>query len=103
MSAAWPLSQRIPFRFAVIAAALLMLPHAVPLFIVPGGDHLFLALTFGCHGLATWFGALLGLDVPPLEFTGSGDQLWYYLHALLAVSVALLGTLVWTACARRQA
>jgi uncharacterized membrane protein YphA (DoxX/SURF4 family) len=103
MPEAWSLPHRVAFRFGVIAAVLLVLPHAVPLFILPGGDHLFFALTLGCHGIATWFGALLGLDVPPLDFTGSGDQLWNYVHALFTALVAVLGALGWTVFERKRA
>jgi len=97
----WSLPRLIAFRFGVIAALLLMSPYVF--WIVPGAGPLNVALLRGWHWLASWFGALLGLDVPPLRPTGSGDALWNYLHALLSLILAALGTLAWTFASRRRA
>ncbi len=100
MADVWSVSKRIGFRFGVIAAALLMTEHA---FIFLPSSTLFLAVLRGWHWLSTQFGALLGLEVPPLEFTGSGDQLWMYLRVALCIGIAAIAALVWTLRARALA
>lgn len=99
MPAAWPLPQRIAFRFGVLLAALMTFEHLLAF--VPGAEPLAFALMRGWHWLACQLGALLGLDVPPLRFTGSGDQLWLYLQLLLFVMIATVGTVVWSLVDRR--
>ncbi|HEY5924162.1 MAG TPA: hypothetical protein VIV11_20935 [Kofleriaceae bacterium] len=99
--AAWPFARLIAFRFGVIAAVLLMSPHMF--WVVPGADALMVAIIRAWHWLATQFGALLGLDVPPLAPTGSGDALWNYLQFFLSLIGAAIGTLVWTLASRRRA
>lgn len=101
MHAAWPLPQRIAFRFGVIVAALMTFEHLLAF--VPGAGPLAFAMLRGWHGLACQLGALLGLDVPPLQFTGSGDQLWLYLQLLLFAIIAAIGTVVWSLVDRRRA
>src|SRR5687768_4253783 len=101
MHAAWPLPQRIAFRFGVIVAALMTFEHLLAF--VPGADPLAVAMLRGWHGLACQLGALLGLEVPPLQFTGSGDQLWLYLQLLLFAIIAAIGTVVWSLVDRRRA
>ena len=92
MPAAWSPARLIAFRFGVIAALLLMSPQVF--WVVPGAQPLVIAIIRAWHWLATQFGALLGLDVPPLVPTGSGDALWNYLQVALeelpAASVALM-------------
>jgi hypothetical protein len=100
MAEVWSPAKRFAFRFGVIAAALLMTAHCyvfVPSVTIVG------AVISGWHWLSTQFGALLGIDVPPLEFTGSGDQLWMYLQFLLCVLLAALGAVGWTLRARALA
>ncbi|HEY5950245.1 MAG TPA: hypothetical protein VIV40_32345 [Kofleriaceae bacterium] len=97
---AWSAWQRFAFRFGVIAAALMVSMH---LFIFVPIPALTIALMRGWHWLSVQFGALLGLDVPPLEFTGSGDQLWHYLQLALCGLFAVIGALAWTLRARAVA
>src|SRR5690606_26016549 len=99
MPAAWPPPQRIAFRFGVLLAALVTLDHLIAL--LPGGGPLAFAMIRGWHWLACQLGALLGLDVPPLRFTGSGDQLWLYLQLLWFVMIAAVATVVWSLVDRR--
>lgn len=101
MSAAWSLPQRIVFRFGVLLAGLLTIEHLIAF--VPGAGRLAFAILCGWHWLASRFGTLLGLDVPPLVFTGSGDQLWLYLQLLLVAIIAAFGTVVWSLVDRRRA
>lgn len=100
MTEPWSIPQRIAFRFGVIAALLLASDH---LFLFVPSATLFFATARAWHWLATQFGALLGLEVPPLELTGSGDQLWHYLRAALCLIVAAFGALVWTLRSRTLA
>jgi uncharacterized membrane protein YphA (DoxX/SURF4 family) len=101
MPAVWPLPQRIAFRFGVLVAALLMLDHT--LLYVPGSVHVYVAVQRTWHWLASELGHVLGLDVPPLQFTGSGDQLFHYLQLLLIVMVGVVGTTAWSLAARARA
>ncbi|HEX5058914.1 MAG TPA: hypothetical protein VFV99_06120, partial [Kofleriaceae bacterium] len=97
----WSLPRVVAFRFGVLAALLLVSPTV--LWPVPGAAPLVIAIMRGWHWLATQFGALLGLDVPPLAPTGSGDALWNWLQALLSILLAVPGTLVWLLVDRRRA
>jgi uncharacterized membrane protein YphA (DoxX/SURF4 family) len=101
MTAVWPLPQRIAFRFGVLVGAMLMLDFALA--IVPFGVHVYFALQRGWHWLATELGHVLGLEVPPLQFTGSGDQLFHYLQLLLVVMFAAVGATAWSLAARARA
>jgi hypothetical protein len=101
MSASWSLPQRIAFRFGVLLAGLLTFEHLLAF--VPGAEPLAFAMICGWHWAACQVGALLGLDVPPLVFTGSGDQLWMYLQLLLVAVLAGVGTIVWSLVDRRRA
>jgi uncharacterized membrane protein YphA (DoxX/SURF4 family) len=99
----WSPARRIAFRFGVITGGHLMLAHGFVFALVPGTERMFYALLVGWHRIACWLGALLGLDVPPLAFTGSGDQLFHYLQLLTIAIAAVFGTLAWTLLSRRRA
>jgi hypothetical protein len=92
---------RIGFRFGVIAGALLFGPWFIGAF--PGAAPLMLALERAWHWLASRFAeVVLGIELPPLVFTGSGDQLYHYIQLLLVVILATLGTLVWSLRTKRR-
>jgi hypothetical protein len=97
----WSLPKRITFRFGVIAAALLFGPWFIAL--VPGGTPLMLAIERAWHWLTSRFAeVVLGIELPPLVFTGSGDQLYHYVQLLLVVILATLGTLAWSWRTKRR-
>jgi uncharacterized membrane protein YphA (DoxX/SURF4 family) len=89
----WSWQRKFAFRFGVIAAALLMTEHV---FVFIPSATVLLAVLRGWHWLSSQFGSMVGFDVPPLEFTGSGDQLWLYLRAVLCLIFAMIGATVWT-------
>lgn len=97
----WSLPRVIAFRFGVLATLLLISPTLF--WVVPGAQSIVIAIMTAWHWLATQLGALLGVDVPPLQPTGSGDALWNYLQALLSILLAALGTAVWLLVDRRRA
>ena len=89
MDGAWPRGKRLAFRFGFTWLVLWLTLHCwvfVPI------DAVVSALFNAWHAIATWLGALLGLDVPPFEPTGSGDQLWCYLQLLASVIIAAVAT-----------
>jgi hypothetical protein len=96
----WPRWKLIAFRFGVLATALTFSLH---LWAFVPSETAALAIMRGWHTVATWLGAWLGLDVPPLQITGSGDQLYMYLQFLASVILAAIGTVVWTLCSRARA
>jgi hypothetical protein len=100
MEGAWPRGKLIAFRFGLIATTLVMSLH---LWIFVPSRTVILGLVAAWHMIATWLGALLGLDVPPHHFTGSGDQLFYYLQFLASLIIAALATAVWTLLSRARA
>jgi hypothetical protein len=92
--------RRFGFRFGVVFAAILVLPF--PLDLIPKTD--FLVETYG-HAwdvLGHHFGALLGLDVPPSQPTGSGDTMIAWLLMLLSVLIALAIAAIWASVDRRS-
>jgi uncharacterized membrane protein YphA (DoxX/SURF4 family) len=97
---AWPRWKLIAFRFGLVAIVLAMSLHAwvfVPSETVMG-------VVFDVwHTIATWLGALLGLEVPPLEPSGSGDQLVCYLQFLASLILAVIVTALWTWRSRARA
>lgn len=98
----WSLPARISFRFGVIAGALLFGPWFIA--VIPGMGFAMLAILRGWHWLATRFAdVVLGIELPPLVFTGSGDQLFHYVQLLIVVIVAAVGTAVWSWRTKRRA
>ena len=97
----WSRLTRIAFRFGVIAGALLFGPWFIR--VIPGGWSLAFAIERGWHWLASRFAeVVLGIELPPLIFTGSGDQLFHYVQLLLVAILASLGTLAWSWRTKRR-
>lgn len=99
----WSPGRRFAFRFGVIAAALAMLASGFPFLLVLATGGAYIRLLEAWHRVTCWLGNLLGLEVPPLQFTGSGDQLFHYLQLLTIILAAILGALAWTLVSRRRA
>jgi hypothetical protein len=92
---------RIGFRFGVIAGAWLFGPWFIAL--IPGATPLMLAFERASHWLTARFAQIvLGFELPPLVFTGSGDQLYHYVQLLLVAILATFGTLVWSWRTKRR-
>jgi hypothetical protein len=93
--------KRIGFRFGVIAAALLFGPWFIA--VLPGATPIMFAFDRAWYWLASRFAdVVLGIELPPFVFTGSGDQLYHYVQLLLVVILATLGTLVWSWRTKRR-
>ena len=103
-SAWWSLGRRIAFRFGTLAASLLMLPFAIALVArIANSEQVFFTLIAPWHWLVGRFAeVVLGIELPPRMFTGSGDTLWNYVELLFVVVVSLAGTLVWSLLDRRR-
>ncbi len=99
----WSPGRRFAFRFGVIAGALAMLAHGFPFMLLLATGGVYAHLLAGWHRVTCWLGSLLGLEVPPLRFTGSGDQLFHYLQLLTIVLAAIVGALAWMLVSRRRA
>jgi uncharacterized membrane protein YphA (DoxX/SURF4 family) len=97
----WPLSQRVAFRFGVVFGAITLFPF--PIGLIPKTDWLAEYMTKPFDWLTEWFGeSVLGLDVPPVVPTGSGDTLRAYLWLLLTAILAAIGCAVWSALDERK-
>lgn len=91
----WSLPKRIAFRFGLIAAAILYGPWFIGL--IPGTWFAQMAIERAWHWLASRFAdVVLGIELPPLVYTGSGDQLFHYVQLLLVMIIAALGTIAWS-------
>ncbi len=93
MDGAWPRWKLIAFRFGFAWLVLWLTLHC---WVFVPSETVLVALFRAWHAISTWLGALLGLDVPPFEPTGSGDQLWCYLQALANVLIAVVVAIVWS-------
>src|SRR5215470_17339677 len=97
----WSLSQRVAFRFGVVFGAITLYP--LPIGLIPKTDWLAEYMTKPLDWLTEWFGeSVLGLDVPPIVPTGSGDTLRAHLWLLLTAILAAIGCAVWSAIDERK-
>jgi hypothetical protein len=92
--------RRFGFRFGVVFAAILVLPF--PLDLIPKTDFLVEKYGDAWDVLGHHFGALLGLDVPPTQPTGSGDTMISWLLMLLSLLIALAIAAIWASVDRRS-
>lgn len=98
----WSRVKRIGFRFGVIAAGLLFGPWFIGIF--PRTGPVMFAIERAWHWLVSRFAeVVLGIEIPPLVFTGSGDQLYHYVQLLLVAILAAIGTLAWSLKTQRTA
>jgi hypothetical protein len=97
----WPLFKRVAFRFGIVFGAITLFPF--PIGLIPKTDWLAEYMTKPFDWLVEWFGeSVLGLDVPPIVPTGSGDTLRAYLWLLLTAILAAIGCAVWSAIDERK-
>src|SRR4051812_22878351 len=97
----WALPTRIAFRFGVIAGGLLFGPWFIRM--IPGTFPVMLAIERAWHWLASRFAdVVLGIELPPLVFTGSGDQLFHYVQLLLVVIISAIATVLWSLRTRKR-
>jgi hypothetical protein len=97
----WTALQRFSFRFGVVFGAITLFPF--PIGLIPKTDWLAEYMTKPFDWLVEWFGeSVLGLDVPPVVPTGSGDTLRAYLWLLLTAILAAIGCAVWSAIDERK-
>lgn len=98
----WSPARRLAFRFGLLFAALLLFPF--PLGYLPWTDELPQLLNKPLEALVSWCAtAVLGLDEPSTQPTGSGDSTYAYVFHLVALVLAAAGAAAWTALDRRRA
>lgn len=98
----WGIGWRIGFRFGALVVALFQFPF--PLTAFPHIRWLTDWLTRPWDWAIVWFAErALGLPAPSLVPNGSGDTTAAYVHSLLVLLVAALGTVVWSVVDRRRA
>lgn len=101
MIAPWSLGKRIAFRFVLLLWGLIAFPFFA--YLVPGGDWLNDVLSWPITTLTLWFADhVLGLGSLDVTFTGSGDATVSYVHDLVCLILAVLGTAVWSVLDRRR-
>jgi len=98
---AMQVTQRVAFRFGIVFGAVTLFPF--PIGLIPKTDWLAEYMNKPLDWLVEWFGeSVLGLDVPPVVPTGSGDTLRAYLWLLLTVILAAIGAAIWSVIDERK-
>ncbi len=97
----WSPARRVAFRFGFVLGALYLYPF--PLGLIPKTDWLAEPLTRPFEWLVSWCAtAVLGLDEPSFEMTGSGDSAAAYVNCLVLLVLAAAGAALWSALDRRR-
>ncbi|MEO8701679.1 MAG: DoxX family membrane protein [Kofleriaceae bacterium] len=98
---AWSIPKRVAFRFGFIAGLVFVFPF--PIGLLPKTDWLAEQLNAPWEAFVCWFAqAVLGLDRPATEMTGSGDTTFAWVAFLVTLIVAAIGTVIWSVLDRKR-
>ena len=97
----WSLPRRVAFRFAFLAAALLVWPF--PFGVLPKTDPIADALNAPWNWFVVWTAEhVLNIPAPSMDSGGGSDSTWRWIQLLVTVALALAGTAVWSIADRRR-
>lgn len=97
----WSLPRRVAFRFAFLAAAVLVWPF--PFGVLPKTDAIADALNAPWNWSVVWTAEhILGIPAPSMDSGGSSDSTWGWIQLLVIVAFALAGTAIWSVLDRRR-
>jgi hypothetical protein len=106
---AWSLATRIAFRFCVVYFGSFCLTFAQITFVYAGvlarllPDAAVIWQMVALEPVTRWFGrTALGVDAVLTPGSGSGDQAAIWVYVAFLLSVAVLGTVVWSVLDRRR-